>query len=148
MIENCENMNRSKVTAKQWLLMMSSYMSAIIFFSFLSLFICAILIVIISNIFATAVSFEIFSAVLDIFSFLYNIGAIVIVVMFFYCMIGISRNSDLTSNEKSNWRWFLVINWIFALPEYYETFLAKPENKRFQRLRTLLRPRSLMFYKP
>ena len=148
MSENPEKGKRSKITAKQWLLLISSYMSAIIFFSFLAMFVFTILIVVISNFFATSVSFEIFSAVLDIFSFVYNLGAIAIVVMFIYCMVGIARNSDLTSNEKSNWRWFLVVNWIFALPEYYENFLAQPENLHFQRLRTLLRPRSLMFFKP
>lgn len=141
--------NKAKLSVKEWALFISSYASVIIPLSFVAGISVAIVLAIISNFFNRTIGFESYYEFLwNTWSFLLEIGSYLVTVMFIYCMVGIWKNKELSSIDKSNWRWFLIINWIFAIPEYYETFSVKAEHVQFQKLRKWLRPKSLMFFRP
>ncbi|OGU15294.1 MAG: hypothetical protein A2076_16350 [Geobacteraceae bacterium GWC2_53_11] len=133
-----------KMPLREWVLLIFSYMSVILFLVFFLVITLTIATAITSNSFGLSG----FLLVREATYALTDIGTFVVVGMFIYCMIGITKNENLSGNDKSNWRWFLIINWIFAIPEYYETFLARPENMHFRRLRKWLRPKPLMFFRP
>lgn len=134
----------AKLPMKEWMLLIFSYMSVTLFL----LFFTAIIITLAAAITSKSFDLQGFMLIQQITYSVMEIGSYVVVGMFIYCNIGITKNKNLSGNDKSNWRWFLIINWIFAIPEYYETFLTRPENMHFRRLRKWLRPKPLMFFRP
>lgn len=143
------SVSKRDLSVKEWALFVFSYVSVLIPLSFVAGISVLIVLAILSNLFNRSIGFEgYFELLWNTWSFLLEIGSYLVSGMFIYCMIGIWKNKELSSNDKSNWRWFLIINWIFAIPEYYETFLAKTEHVQFQKLRQRLRPKPLMFFRP
>lgn len=143
------SVNKADLSVKEWALFIFSYISVLIPLSIVTGISVAIVLAILSNLFNRSIGFEsYFEFLWNTWSFILGIGSNLVTGMFIYCMVGIWKNKELSSNDKSNWRWFLIINWIFAIPEYYETFLAKSEHVQFQKIRKWLRPKPLLFFRP
>jgi len=78
-------------------------------------------------------------------------GAIFVVgisaIQWIHNLIQVSK-ANVNNKVKSQWRYYMVLLFIFANAEFYEAFIAEGKDGRFKKIRDFLRMKSLSAFRP
>jgi hypothetical protein len=68
-------------------------------------------------------------------------------IQWIYNLVQLNK-ADLDKDVKSKWRYHMFLWGFLANADYYEAFIDEKDNKRYKKMRDLLRLRSVSVFRP